>query len=309
MKIAMHPMLKGKWTKEQGLFPADSWMNIEADLTDIFELITTDGYATSSELFGETRGSHNFISRQLFMVDVDDGMTILDLLDNEFYNYYSCGFYATPSFTLEQHKFRILFQTEKPINNPKDATDLMRALNGVFGGDPVCKDPTRLFYGTPNCEYKELRKDIYLTDDMVQALLDDIRAEDLKSLKTASTVEHSELSDTEKEHIVHLLNQLDLRYSGMYQTWITLGWGLKSGGFRLEDFQEITRNTTASKTAQQARHVWEQGNGSISMGSVIYFLRQYYEDEEIFIQKTKEERKLDKLQRELYEKYGEKCYG
>ena len=46
MKLAIHPSIKGKWTPSNGNFPYDGWTNIDASLSDIFQLITEDGYAS-----------------------------------------------------------------------------------------------------------------------------------------------------------------------------------------------------------------------------------------------------------------------
>lgn len=288
MKISIHPSIKGKPSKDFK-FPYDGWANIDASIEDIFALITEDGYATSAELIeGGIRGNNRFKSRQLFPVDIDDGMTITDLFANDFYNDYGCGFYASPSFTMEHHKFRILFQTETPITNPEWARLLFIGLIRKFGGDAQCKDSARLFYGNPNCEeIKELRPEVILPDMIVA----DIIAEELEILEANRVVHepvhYEAMNDEQKERIVDLLCQVNMRYSGMYADWIKLGWGLKAGGFRLMDFQQITNSISDSKTPDDAQRVWDQGNGSISMGSVIHFLREKgFKDDEIFVRET-----------------------
>ena len=289
MKLAIHPQIKGKWKKDSTeKFPFNGWTNIDATIEDIFDLITVDGYASSSELTGDVRGCSNFQSRQLFMVDIDDGMTIIDLFEHSCYETFGCGFYTTPSHTLDHHKFRILFQTETPITNAKDATDLMRALNRIFNGDPVCKDVTRLFYGTPDCEFKELKPTKYLHDYAVALILEDIRSDDAVELAevTKSDVVYSESTDEEKAHIVDLLSNLNLRYSGMYETWRNLGWGLKAGGYSRADYLHITASATGSKTSAEASKIWDSSSGGITMGSVIHLLRQSHSDKEIFLKKA-----------------------
>jgi len=310
MKLSIHPEICGKWPRGEA-FPYTGWTNIEVDsVADAFRLITEEGYVSSCFLDESgLRGAMHFRSRQLFMVDIDSGMTIPELFDNLFYESFACGFYATPSWTPELHKFRILFQKETPIESGADASKLMRALNREFGGDPVCKDPTRIFYGTPDCEIKELRADVFLPDSIVQALINEINEYDESQMQIASTQEYTEMTDEQKSHIVKLLSSLNLRYSGMYDTWRNIGWGLKAGGFRVEDFVYITSQISSSKTASDARAVWKSGDGTITMGSVIYLLRQHYDDEQIFMSKTREELTLARLQEKLYKKYKGNTYG
>lgn len=285
MKISIHPSIKGKPDKDFK-FPYDGWVNINESIEDIFALITEDGYATSAELVaGGIRGNNRFASRQLFPVDIDEGMMVTELFENEFYSDYGCGFYASPSFTFDHHKFRILFQTETAITNPEFARLLFIGLIRKFGGDAQCKDSARLFYGNPNCEeIRELRPEVFLPDVVVAEII----AEELEIMEanrvSYEPKDYEEMSDAQKKRIVDLLCQVNMRYSGMYADWIKLGWGLKAGGFRLMDFQQITNSISDSKTPADAERVWSQGNGSISMGSVIHFLREKgFTDDEIFV--------------------------
>jgi hypothetical protein len=98
----------------------------------------------------------------------------------------------------------------------------------------------------------------------------------------------------------------------MYDTWRNIGWGLKAGGFRVEDFVYITSQISSSKTAGDARAVWKSGDGTITMGSVIYLLRQHYDDEEIFVKPvhvTRERDKLEQIVKKINNKYKETTNG
>ena len=142
------------------------WTNIEASWEDIFDLITIDGIATSAALLDNHRHNGSFKSRQLVLVDVDEGMRIEELLEDEFYNTYGAGFYTTPSHTQENHRFRIMFRLEEPITNSDDMKAIFIALMKVFTkGDASCKDATRIFFGTINCEIKERRDNMLSVED------------------------------------------------------------------------------------------------------------------------------------------------
>lgn len=313
MKISIHPNIKGKISKEEwsNVNPF-GWTNIEVDsVEDAFDLITTEGYATSSELTEDgPRGANRFKSRQLFMVDIDDGMNINEIFSDDFYEKYGCGFYASPSFSWELHKFRILFQTETPITNPEFARLLFIGLIRKYNGDAKCKDPARLFYGNPNAgELKEIRPDVFLPDVVVANIIADEMQILEQSRSQHHTVDYQEMNDEQKQRIVDLLCQVNMRYSGMYGEWIMIGWGLKAGGFRLMDFQKITNCVSNSKSPEDAAKVWDQGNGSISLGSVIHFLRDKgFTDDEIFIRETtlspevaKYKARVNKLKQKLKE--------
>lgn len=252
-----------------------NWVNIETDWPEAFELITKDGYATSAELTNDNRKEANFASRQLLMVDVDDGMTIPELLAHAFYNAYGAGFYATHSFKPEHHKFRICFVLEQAETDSNRLRKIIRGLLKVFpAGDEACKDPVRLFYGSPNCELKEFKTNL-LTAQATQVLVDIIQEEDAATLeKMNRAVELTPLTQPQRRKILELLKQT---YVGKYPIWRNIGWGLRAGGFTLSDFQYVTAGMMSQKTSDDATKVWSSGGQAgkpVTMGSVVFLLHE-----------------------------------
>lgn len=278
MKISVNPHIRGKPPKDAFVDLGHNWTNIEATWAEVFELITVDGYASSAELSTDNRKEANFVSRQLLMVDIDSGMTIPELLDNAFYNAYGAGFYATPSFTPELHKFRICFVLEQAETDAGRLRKVNRGLLQVFGSaDEACKDPTRLFYGTPDCLLCE-RTDRLLTNDIVAQLVAIVEELDRASAEamTQYTGPAPQLDDAQRQRILELLKQT---YVGNYPLWRNVGWGLKAGGFTLADFQYVTTGMMSQKSAKDAANVWTHGgqvSKPVTMGSVIHLLREQH---------------------------------
>jgi hypothetical protein len=289
MKLSINPKIIGK--ARQVEVPNDrpyyecfgvkvnlgwGWTNIEADWPDVFELITVDGYATSAELTGEHRNDENFVSRELIMVDIDSGMTIEELLNNDWYNEYGAGFYATPSYRDDAPRFRIMFRLATPVTDSARLRKINRGLLALFEqADQACKDPTRIFYGTPNCQIKE-RKQELLTDDFADilvAMTEQLDAE--QQAERTDPADYPEMTDARRKRIIDLLRKT---YVGNYPIWRNVAWGMKQGGFTLADFQYVTGGMMSKKSAQDAVMVWAAGapDGEVTMGTVIHLLKQHH---------------------------------
>lgn len=280
MKLSIH-YTRGKSEDPNVLLAmGHNWDNINVSWAEAFELITVDGFATSSELLSDHRIGHQFASRQLLMIDIDndpekstDFLTLPELLNHDFYRAYSAGFYATHSFTTEQHRYRVCFILEQAETNYERCRKIIRALLKIFpAGDRACKDPVRLFYGSPNCAIKECSDNI-LPTEIVNALVTAIDDEDQKQIQhTQRTL--APLTTTQQRKILELLKQT---FVGEYCQWRDIGWGLKAGGYTLPDFQYVTTGMMRAKTPEKAAEVWNDGkqvSGGISMGTVIHFLKE-----------------------------------
>ncbi len=289
MKLAINPKIIGK--ARQVEVPNDrpyyecngvrvnlgwGWTNVEAAWPDVFELVTVDGYATSAELRTDHRDDENFVSRELLMVDIDSGMSIEELLHNDWYNEFGAGFYVTPSYTDDKPRFRILFRLAVPETDSARLRKINRGLLSLFDqADQACKDPTRIFYGTPNCVIKE-RRDNLLTEEFAEVLVlmtEQLDAE--RQVQRTDPADYPEMTDERKKNILTRLHQ---SYVGEYTVWRNIGWGMKQGGFSLADFQYVTGGMMSKKTALDAKIVWDAGStdGDVTMGSVIHFLKERF---------------------------------
>lgn len=326
MKLSIHQIIKGKPTKKVDTDGRDyyenqgrrvslgyGWINIELDWPDVFELITVDGCASSAELNSDNRRDEHFVSRELFMVDIDAGMTINDLRQHGFYQNFGAGFYTTPSHTPQLPRFRILFRTQTPVKNSERARLLIIGLMRLFDhADPACKDSTRLFYGTVNAVEKEIT-DRTLPDDLVDQIIEMELEFRNARFQDAEQREYAPISDAKKRKIIELLKRT---FVGEYNTWRNVGWGLKNAGFSLADFQYVTAGMMNQKTAEAARVVWNDGKnvaGGCTIGTVIHLLKERHgedclalsEEEELTQLETNIENGIHELKRKL-EKWQQK---
>ena len=268
MKLSIHNTV-GKATKDQLKLLGDNWLNVECTWKEAFELITEDGVATSAELWTENRCDANFVSRQLIMIDIDDGMTIEELLADKFYNDYSAGFYVTPSHTNDAHRFRIIFRLERKETDKERYKKIVQGIMMYYqSADIACKDATRLYYGTPNCEIKEMTNKL-LIDDVTEGLIfavDEQEAKEIEELQQMPTKEYTD-NQYDTEYVNELLNRLQRLYGtleGEYETWRTIAWatcgtiGLGfAQGLMMNHFPTKTKKhlqTLNSFKASQAKH-------------------------------------------------------
>jgi hypothetical protein len=207
------------------------WQNIDVDTwEEAFELITTDGYATSSELLADHRTDDNFVSRQICMVDIDNGMTLFELFDNDFYNKYGAGFYTTARHTNDAHRFRILFVLEEPETDCVRMRKIIRGLLETFeASDKSCKDASRIYYGIPNCEIKECTTNI-LTTSKIQELINIIDEIDSVMQKvTQHTYDYSNITKYDEVFVDSLLKRIRDKVGtlqGEYDTYKTIAWAV-----------------------------------------------------------------------------------
>ena len=264
MKISINPRIKGKAkTDEERRLLTDGWINLDESAEDIYELITTDGYPTTAYMTCDYRKEDNFVSRQLLMIDIDNGMSLPELFDNDFYNNCGFGFYASPSYTDEKPKFRILFVSENPFTNVQEYRNFMTGMVNMFPhADKACIDGCRIFFGTPNCMLKELRGK-HIPQDVVQQIIKDGTH---VPIHYDSGIDR-EVTDLERyqvlEHLYDLPtpNQLD---------WAKIGWNMRCAGYDEDDFIRLSLRWMPNDKIATIKNVWKNARyGSIN------FLRKY----------------------------------
>lgn len=284
MKLSIHPILKGKPDKKErpdksvyytmnGKYvdQGNGWMNIECDFDQAFELITVDGYATSAELINDNRKDDNYVSRQLIMVDIDDGMTIQELFNNEFYNEYGAGFYTTARHTDEAHRFRILFVTEEPVTETNIMKKIIRGLLIVFeSADTSCKDASRIYYGVPNCPIKENQGKILSKEKMMCLvnMIDEIEREESK--KWVQTFEPTTVDELFVDELLLRISHKVSNLRGEYDLWRTIAWSTCHALNNVSLATNLLMKYWPDKTKKekQALKSWKSSN-SPTLGTLI----------------------------------------
>lgn len=284
MKLSIHPDLKGKpdphtrpdnsvYYTVNGKYVNQGygWVNVECDWDQAYELITVDGYATSCELSSDNRCEANYISRQLVMVDIDDGMTIQELLNDDFYNEFGAGFYITKRHTDEHHRFRIMFVTEEPILDCQLMRKLIRGLLTVYkSGDTNCKDASRVYYGIPNCHIKENHGKV-LSTDVIQALVEMIEQQDhIEAKQYVNTFEPTTVDETFVDELLSRINRKISNLRGEYDVWRTIAWAT-CHSVGINSAQSLLMKYWPDKTKKEIKTLksWKQQHNGPTVGTLI----------------------------------------
>jgi len=277
MKLSINPRIVSKIDKDllRDIESTPCWQSVDVTPAEAFELIATHGFASTCELKNNVRRESNYASRQLFMIDVDDGMTIQELLTNDFYNAYGAGFYATSSFTPEHHKFRILFITESVIDSARLSRLVIQGLRLVYPeSDRACVDPARLFYGNAGCVLKEFTGRI-LPDDVVAALV----TEAMEQQEQRTVVEHSLTDFKEKsaQEVVELLKELRRWYPDLsYAPRRDVTWAV-AGNLGPAETVSIMRSLWPdnNKTVAYEQFIKDHKRVAITLGTIYHMIRQH----------------------------------
>ena len=120
--------------------------NVEVTLPELAAIIDA-GHAFCAQ-HQDSRKDENFTCSDIAAVDIDDGMTLADILQNQFVLDSGGLVYTTPSHTPEHHRARIVFELERTITDPAEMVAIYKGLIRKFGGDKACKDACRAFYGS-----------------------------------------------------------------------------------------------------------------------------------------------------------------
>lgn len=122
----------------------------------LVDLITN--YCWSPFVFDGYRREDNFLSTDLLVFDIDQGMTLDDAFEVVQDLELTCLALPTTSHTEEHHKFRMLFPLAKTITN----LDIYKATYAKyaehFTTDPACTDGARMYFGSTDddgffCDY------------------------------------------------------------------------------------------------------------------------------------------------------------
>lgn len=101
------------------------------------------------------RNKSNFVSSDIFGVDVDGTITLEEALSKD--EIKSALFiYTTKSHTNERNRFRIIFDLPGVVKNSKVYEQITKYYRYIFNGDPKSTDASRIWYTNPNTTIYDL---------------------------------------------------------------------------------------------------------------------------------------------------------
>jgi Virulence-associated protein E len=100
------------------------------------------------------RRQENATLTECLALDVDGGWTIEECLDHPIVRKFAGLVITTVSHTPDNHRYRIVFALDRPIENASIIKSCLSALMGFFpaGVDGACKDSSRFFFGAVGAE-------------------------------------------------------------------------------------------------------------------------------------------------------------
>lgn len=143
------------------------------------------GHAYCAEVAGGHRTTANFVATNVISVDIDEGMTLEEVVDHPLVSSAASFIYTTCSHTSEHHRYRIVFLVDYLITNADEARALTRALSIRLSGDRRAVDPARLFYG--NTEAQFIRPGQVMSLDLAVELIEQGSTSDLSETLGGTT--------------------------------------------------------------------------------------------------------------------------
>lgn len=268
---------------------------------------------TPAEIAAEIRAGHaiaaihdgrrkreNWRLAQHIGIDLDDGsLSWDDVVSHPLVAAHAAIVHTTASHTPDAPRMRVLFLLEEPIDDAGSYAAVVAAMLRAFStADPLCKDPSRLFFGAPGCRLL-LFPDKRLTfedignivtawppieDDDAPPAAEAMPAPRAIGFKTpADVMPPSELSPRRKAgHLAALLDRIHtapdgMKWSTLRDISITIG-GYVAGGYlshaearaMLQGAIEARRATVASMA-----HAYATIDESLAHGmlSPLYYTR------------------------------------
>jgi hypothetical protein len=179
---------------------------------------------------------------------------------------------------MNNHRFRIMFRAETPIQDRERVKLVIMALMRVFDhADIACKDSTRIFYGTPNCEFKECTTKVLpntLVDQLVEMELA-FRAE--QQIETTQ-FDPRDYEPKTIEQITELLNDLRKYYTDLtHDPRMSVTWAIMSAGISAPDTIALMRQRwpDMDKTRKYETIVNGHKNNAITLGTIYHMIRQH----------------------------------
>lgn len=144
-RLSVNPYVVDK-TKDYDLLNI-GFQNVTLPLRQIADTVRNGSALCNAVLNGTRRCNANFAGSELVILDIDDSHTLQEAFRHPF-TQHAALIYTTPSHTVEQNRFRILFPLPYFERNAARYRDCVRVLQREYSADPAPSAPVQTFFGS-----------------------------------------------------------------------------------------------------------------------------------------------------------------
>jgi hypothetical protein len=169
LKLSVNTHFLDKMAKDKRFY-GEGFENVELTLDEIAEVINL-GCTISYQFRGGIRKSENFTGTDFLAVDIDFGMTLEQVIENQIFQKFCSIRHVTPNHTPDGHRFRLIFALPRTITKISEVKAAALSLTKRMSGDLKTTDAARMFHGC-----FESFPQIYdrgITQDFLQELIED----------------------------------------------------------------------------------------------------------------------------------------
>ncbi len=149
MYIAINKALINKPIEDELKKYNHDFEKVDITIGELAEFVNL-GYAFCPHFVNQSRKQANFERSGFLAVDIDRGLTLDEIRQDDFFKNYASLLYTTVSHTEHHHRFRVVFELEESITDSVIMKNAQIGLIKHFSSDESCKDACRLFFGSSN---------------------------------------------------------------------------------------------------------------------------------------------------------------
>lgn len=150
-KVGLNTAFLGKPAKNVRVNYATGWVPNELGVDAFIEHVRAGG-GFSAHFRNSYRKTSNFICSDVIAADFDKDVRIEEALELPLVKKHAAFVYTTPSHTVSDHRFRVVFLLDETIEQAEDWADALKGLALKLGSDTSIKDAARMFFGSTGCD-------------------------------------------------------------------------------------------------------------------------------------------------------------
>ena len=252
-----------------------SFKNTKGTINDLISIVK-QGFAIAPCTYKGKRNKKNVVHSNLWIGDIDKGLSLNEALKNEFIKKY-CLIYTSPSHTKENHRYRLISFLPVTVDN-QTYEALGKIINKKIGGhlDKNAMEAGRLFYGCCYAEWfnpnpEEIEYSL-ISEAIKQA---EKKEAEKKANQEKNTFDSNSITEEDKKQALEALKAIPPKTlgDGRYEEMRSVGVALVNlFGF----YPAIQLMDNHSNCGDQ---YWESklktSKGNFSLGTIIHTAKQY----------------------------------